>query len=145
MYPQYGNSASYKGAIRYIAYNSDRLTSIIKAGTFSTGISCGCHASKGSICIMTVTKSFTESSQTAPTTLLNQLTPQQWLASWTISNFKPLDADLKDRVRPKLVDQALTEEVVSFSIFENLNMFKIIPGIFLDKFGSSMSSVRLIN
>ena len=43
VYPQYGNSSSYKGAIRYMANDFGTLMTIMMSGIFKIGASWGCH------------------------------------------------------------------------------------------------------
>ena len=114
---------------------------MVKPGTFKMGASWGCHASRGSIWVIAVTENYAETSQTLPTALTEQSTPALWLASCTMSAFMPLAADIDDRNRPTIVNQASTEEATSYDIYQKLNLFKTRAGDFYQTYGSSTSSV----
>ena len=141
VYPQYGNSSTYKGAIRHVVVDNSSLMSMIKPGTFKVGVSWGCHASRGSIWVIAVSESFIETSQTLPAALVQQSTSALCLASWTMKAFKPLAADTDDRNRPTIVNQTSTEEVTSYDIYQKLNLFKTRAGDFYQAYGGSTSSV----
>ena len=141
VYPQYGNPSSYKGAIRYMANDSGSVMSIIMSGVFKIGASWGCHASRGSIWVIAITQDFSETSQTLPAALTQKSTPALWLASCTMSAFMPLAADTDDRNRPTIVNQASTEEAISYDIYQKLNLFKTRAGDFYQTYASSISSV----
>ena len=114
---------------------------MVKPGVFKIGAAWGCHASRGSIWVIAVTENYAETSQTLPTALTEKSTPSLWLASCTMSAFKPLTADTDDRNRPTIVNQASTEEAISYDIYQKLNLFKTRAGDFYQTYGSSTSSV----
>ena len=141
VYPQYGNSSSYKGAIRYMANDFGTLMTIMMSGIFKIGASWGCHASRGSIWVIAITQNFSETTKTLPAALTQKSTPALWLASCTMTAFKPLAADTDDRNRPTIVNQASTEEPISYDIYQKLNLFKTRAGDFYQTYESSISSV----
>ena len=55
--------------------------------------------------------------------------------------FKSLAADTDDRNRPTIVNQASTEEPISYDIYQKLNLFKTRAGDFYQTYESSISSV----
>ena len=113
---------------------------MVKPGVFKMGASCGWHASRGSIWVVAVTENYSENSQSNPNTLPYQPNAVQWLASCLISNFKQLAADTDDRSRSTIVNQASTEETISYDIYQKLNLFKTRAGDFYSTYGASTSS-----
>ena len=119
------------------------MTTLIKPGTLLMGAACGCHATKGSICIIAATVKFTETSQSRPSMLQNYATPEECLYSCPISNFKLLQADKDDRIRPTLVNQDSTLEKISYDIFKKINLYRTMPGSFIQQYSGLIGSVSL--